>query len=54
MLGYKELDFKFHPLLMIEEPVPENLFVRGIEAGFDLEFVCSLVSDYCSNFGHPQ
>lgn len=54
MLGSKTRDFKSHPLLTLEELVPENHFVRQLEAGLRLEFVRDLVRDCYPNWGRPS
>jgi transposase len=54
MLGYKTRDFKLYPSLTLEELVPENHFVRKLEARLDLEFVRDLVRDCYLNFGRPS
>lgn len=54
MLGYKERDFKSHPLLTLEALVPENHFVRKLDARLDLEFVRDLVRDCYPNIGRPS
>jgi transposase len=54
MLGYKDRHFKTHPLLTLEELVPDNHFMHKLEAQFDLEFVRDLVCDFYPNFGRPS
>lgn len=54
MLGSKARDFKSHPLLTLEELVPDTHFVRKLVTRLRLEFVRDLVRDCYPNRGRPS